>query len=115
MFFFGILYIWAQALFYQKQINNIAMMNKASLVENLQTKHDLTKAQAEQMVDDIFDSIIQEVKKGDTVSIAGFGIFEAKQRAARMGRNPKTGEAIQIKASVNPKFRPAKAFKDAVN
>lgn len=91
------------------------MMNKASLVENLQTEQDLTKAQAEQIVEGLFDSIIKEVAKGDTVSIAGFGIFESKERAARMGRNPKTGEAIQIKASVNPKFRPAKAFKDAVN
>lgn len=91
------------------------MINKASLVENLQTEQDLTKAQAEQMVEGIFDSIVKEVSKGDTVSIAGFGIFESKKRAARMGRNPKTGEAIQIKASVNPKFRPAKAFKDAVN
>ena len=90
-------------------------MNKASLVENLQTEHDLTKAQAEQVVEGLFDSIVKEVSKGGTVSIAGFGIFEAKERAARMGRNPKTGEAIQIKASTNPKFRPAKAFKDAVN
>ena len=91
------------------------MMNKANLVENLQTEHDLTKAQAEQLVESLFTSIIDEVKKGETVSIAGFGIFEAKERAARMGRNPKTGEAIQIKASVNPKFRPAKAFKDELN
>ena len=91
------------------------MMNKANLVEKIQAEYDLTKAQSEQMVEDVFDSIIQELKKGETVSIAGFGIFEAKERAARMGRNPKTGEAIQIKASVNPKFRPAKAFKDAVN
>ena len=98
-----------------RKINHIAMMNKASLVENLQTEQDLTKAQAEQMVEGIFDSIVKEVAKGGTVSIAGFGIFESKERAARMGRNPKTGEAIQIKASVNPKFRPAKAFKDAVN
>ncbi|MCY4576819.1 MAG: HU family DNA-binding protein [Candidatus Kaiserbacteria bacterium] len=90
-------------------------MNKASLVEKMQADHDLTKAQAEQMIEDVFGSIVDEVKKGETVSIAGFGIFEAKERAARMGRNPKTGEAIQIKASVNPKFRPAKAFKDALN
>ena len=91
------------------------MMNKASLVESLQAEGDLTKVQAEQMVEKVFDSIIEEVAKGETVSIAGFGIFEAKKRAARMGRNPKTGEAIQIKESVSPKFRPAKAFKDKVN
>ena len=91
------------------------MMNKANLVENLQAEGDFTKVQAEQVVEKIFNSIVEEVAKGETVSIAGFGIFEAKKRAARMGRNPKTGEAIQIKASVSPKFRPAKAFKDTVN
>ena len=63
----------------------------------------------------MFDSIIDEVKRGGSVSVAGFGVFEAKKRAARMGRNPATGETIQIKASTSPKFRPAKAFKDAVN
>lgn len=91
-------------------------MNKAMLVEKIQSEHgDMTKAQAERMVDTIFNCIISETSRGDTVSIAGFGIFEAKKRAARMGRNPKTGESIQIKASVSPKFRAAKAYKDAVN
>ena len=92
------------------------MMNKASLIEKVQEKSgDLTKTQAEGIVETIFDCIVSEVKRGETVSIAGFGIFEAKKRAARMGRNPKTGESIQIKASTSPKFRAAKAFKDAVN
>ena len=90
-------------------------MNKANLVENLQAEGDFTKVQAEQVVEKIFSSIVDEIAKGETVSIASFGIFEAKERAARTGRNPKTGETIQIKASVSPKFRPAKAFKDAVN
>ena len=91
------------------------MINKANLIEKVQEENDFTKAQAEQIVDMIFDCIVDEVKKGGTVSVAGFGIFEAKKRAARMGRNPKTGETIQIKASTSPKFRPAKAFKEAVN
>ena len=90
-------------------------MNKASLVEKVQTENDSTKAQAERVVDMIFDTIISEVSSGNEVSIAGFGIFESKKRAARMGRNPKTGEKIQIKASTSPKFRAAKAFKDQVN
>lgn len=90
-------------------------MNKASLVEKVQEETSCTKADAEQMVDMVFESIISELKSGESVSIAGFGIFEAKERAARMGRNPKTGEAIQIKASTSPKFRAAKAFKDALN
>ena len=75
---------------------------------------DTTKAQAERVVDTIFTAIVDEVSKGEEVSVAGFGVFEARKRAARMGRNPKTGEALKIPASRGPKFRPAKAFKDAV-
>ena len=89
-------------------------MNKAALVEKVHDQLGSTKAEAERVVDMIFDTIISEVSKNQEVSVAGFGIFEAKKRAARMGRNPKTGEVIQIKASMSPKFRPAKAFKDAV-
>ena len=91
------------------------MMNKVSLIEKVQNDHNLTKAESERIVDNIFECIVSNVKAGETVSIAGFGIFEAKTRAARMGRNPKTGESIKIQASTAPKFRPAKAFKDAVN
>lgn len=91
------------------------MMNKANLVEKIQDDTGSTRSEAERIVETIFDCIIDEVKQGETVSIAGFGIFEAKERAARTGRNPKTGETIQIKASTSPKFRAAKAFKDAVN
>ncbi len=90
-------------------------MNKASLVELVQEEIGGTKVQAEGVVEKIFETIVKNLKKKEDVSIAGFGIFEAKQRKARMGRNPKTGEAIQIKASVTPKFRAAKAFKDAIN
>ena len=91
------------------------MMNKANLVEKIQDDTGSTRSEAERIVEMIFDAIIDEVKRGETVSIAGFGIFEARERAARTGRNPKTGETIQIKASTSPKFRAAKAFKDAVN
>ena len=91
------------------------MMNKANLVEKIQDDTGNTRSEAERIVETVFNTIIDEVKKGETVSIAGFGIFEARERAARTGRNPKTGETIQIKASVSPKFRAAKAFKDAVN
>lgn len=91
------------------------MINKSSLVEKVQAEVECSKADAERVVDSMFKTIIDTVAKGDTVSIAGFGIFEAKKRAARMGRNPKTGETIQIKASTAPKWRAAKAFKDAVN
>ena len=73
-----------------------------------------TKVQAEQVVDGIVDSIISTLKKGDEVSIAGLGIFSVKARAARTARNPKTGATVNVPATKVPKFRPAKALKDAV-
>ncbi len=89
-------------------------MNKSALIELVHEEIGSTKAQAERVVEIIFETIIDNVSKGQEVSIAGFGIFESRKRAARMGRNPKTGETIQIVASNSPKFRAAKAFKDAV-
>ena len=89
-------------------------MNKASLVEQVHEIIGGTKVQAEQVVDKVFDSIVESLKKGEEVSIAGFGIFSAKERAARTARNPQTGEAIEVPAMRVPKFRAAKALKDAV-
>lgn len=89
-------------------------MNKASIVEAVHAKLGTTKVQAEQVVDTVIDSIIDSLKKGEEVSIAGLGIFSAKQRAARQARNPRTGETIQVAAMRVPKFRAAKALKDAV-
>lgn len=90
-------------------------MNKAEIAEVVSEIEGCTKASAERMVNKVFDTIVQELSKGTSVSIAGFGVFEAKKREARMGRNPKTGESIKIKASISPKFRAGKSFKDAVN
>jgi DNA-binding protein HU-beta len=89
-------------------------MNKASLVEKIHEVLGGTKVQAEQVVDTVFESVIDSLKAGEEVSIAGFGIFSAKERAARTARNPRTGEAIQVPAMRVPKFRAAKALKDAV-
>jgi len=89
-------------------------MNKASLVEKVHTVLGGTKVQAEEVVDTIFSSITDTIKSGEEVSIAGFGIFSAKNRAARMARNPRTGEPITVPAMRVPKFRAAKALKDAV-
>jgi DNA-binding protein HU-beta len=89
-------------------------MNKASLVEKVHEVLGGTKVQAEQIVDKVFDSIVDSLKKGDEVSIAGFGIFSAKQRAARTARNPRTGESVSVPATNVPKFKAAKALKDAV-
>jgi DNA-binding protein HU-beta len=89
-------------------------MNKAALVEWVHGKIGGTKVQSEEVVDGMISEIIKTLKKGDEVSIAGLGIFSVKQRAARMARNPKTGEQVKVPATKVPKFRAAKAFKDAV-
>ena len=89
-------------------------MNKASIVEAVHGVLNTTKVQAEQVVDTVFDSIVKSLKKGDEVSIAGLGIFSVKARAARQARNPRTGEAVNVPAMNVPKFRAAKALKDAV-
>lgn len=89
-------------------------MNKASLVEKVHALLGGTKVQAEQVVDMIFDSISGSLKSGEEVSIAGFGIFSSKARAARTARNPRTGETIEVPAMKVPKFRAAKALKDAL-
>ncbi len=89
-------------------------MNKAAIVEMVHGVIGGTKVQAEQVVDGIIDSIITTLKKGEEVSIAGLGIFSVKARAARTARNPKTGEAVKVAATIVPKFRAAKALKDAV-
>ena len=89
-------------------------MNKAQLIDAIQAKLEGTKVQAEQVVDLVIDSITSTLKKGEEVSIAGLGIFSAKQRAARTARNPRTGESIKVAAMRVPKFRAAKALKDAV-
>jgi nucleoid DNA-binding protein len=89
-------------------------MNKAALVEAIYEKIGGTKAGAEQAVDTVVDSIVNTLKQDGEVSIAGLGIFSAKKRAARTARNPRTGETIQVPAMRVPKFRPAKALKDAV-
>lgn len=89
-------------------------MNKQALVEVVHAKLGGTKVQAEEIVDLVFDTIVSSLKKGDDVSVAGFGIFSVKGRAARMARNPKTGEQVKVAAKKVAKFKPAKALKEAV-
>ena len=89
-------------------------MNKQALADWVHGKLGGTKVQAEEVVDGMFDAIIATLKKGGEVSIAGFGIFSVKQRAARMARNPKAGEQVKVAAKSVPKFRPAKCLKDMV-
>ena len=89
-------------------------MNKASIVDAVHEKLGGTKVQAEEIVDLVVDSIINTLKGGGEVSIAGLGIFSTKTRAARQARNPRTGESISVPAMKVPKFRAAKGLKDAV-
>ena len=89
-------------------------MNKTELIAVVAEKTGMTKKDAERVVSVTFDSIAQELQKGEKVQISGFGIFEVKEREARVGRNPRTKEAIQIPASKVPAFKAAKALKDAV-
>jgi len=90
------------------------MANKMDLVEKVQATLGGTKADAERAVESMIDAITAYLKRGEEVSIAGLGIFEAKTRAGRTGRNPRTGEMIQIKAMKVPKFRASKTLKDAI-
>lgn len=93
-------------------------MNKQELVEAVAKRLDSSKAQASEVVEAFFatDGILAtELKKGGKVQITGFGNFETRKRAAREGRNPRTGKTIKIKASTVPAFRPGKGLKDLVN
>ena len=89
-------------------------MNKAGIVDKVHEILGGTKADSERAVDGMVNCIIDSLKSGDEVSIAGLGIFSTKMRPARQGRNPRTGETIQIQVMRVPKFRAAKGLKDAV-
>ncbi len=89
-------------------------MNKADIISKVHELLGGTKADAERVVECVIDNIVGSLKKGNEVSIAGLGIFSAKMRPARQGRNPRTGESIEVPAMRVPKFRAAKGLKDAV-
>lgn len=89
-------------------------MNKSELIEKMADAADISKAAAARALDAMTDEIAMTLKDGGTVSLIGFGTFSIKERAARTGRNPKTGDAIEIKASKTPSFKAGKALKDAI-
>ena len=89
-------------------------MNKSDLISKVAELSDLTKKDATKAVDAIFDTITGALKAGDKVQLVGFGNFEVRTRSARTGRNPQTGQEINIKASKVPAFKPGKALKDSV-
>ena len=90
-------------------------MNKNDLVANVASNAGISKADSAKAVDAVFDSITSSLKGGEEVRLVGFGTFSVSKRAATTGRNPQTGAAIQIPASMQPKFKAGKGLKDAVN
>ncbi|RRU08066.1 MULTISPECIES: HU family DNA-binding protein [unclassified Stenotrophomonas] len=90
-------------------------MNKTELIDAVAETADLTKAEANRAVDAVVAAVTKALKSGDAVTLVGFGTFQVRDRAARTGRNPKTGDTIKIAASKNPSFKAGKALKDAVN
>ena len=90
-------------------------MNKSELRDAVAAATDLSGAQADKVVSAVLESITSALASGDKVTLPGFGTFETRDRAARQGRNPQTGETMEIAASKAPAFKPAAAFKNAVN
>jgi DNA-binding protein HU-beta len=90
-------------------------MNKTELVDAVAGSADLSRASAARAVDAVTDAIVAALKKNEVVTLSGFGTFTVRERAARIGRNPRTGDAINIEASKSLGFKPGKALKDALN
>ncbi len=90
-------------------------MNKTDLIDAMAESADISKAAAGRALDAFVSAVTDALKKGDQVSLVGFGSFTVRERAARTGRNPQTGATIEIKASKSPAFKAGKALKDAVN
>lgn len=92
-----------------------SIVNKSELVKAIAEKSDVTKDVAQRVLDATTDVVTEALKAGQTVTLVGFGSFQVRERAAREGRNPKTGEKMNIKASKSPSFKAGKLLKDAVN
>jgi integration host factor subunit beta len=90
-------------------------MTKADLIEEVSRLAELTRKDSEVIVDTIFDSVVRSLRVGDKIEIRGFGSFRTRQRQPRVGRNPKTGERVEVPAKKIPFFKPSKELKDLVN
>ncbi|MEM5528463.1 HU family DNA-binding protein [Gammaproteobacteria bacterium AS21] len=90
-------------------------MNKSELIDAIAASADIPKAAAGRALDATMAAVTETLTKGESVALVGFGTFSVKERAARTGRNPQSGEPIEIKAATLPTFKPGKALKDAVN
>ena len=90
-------------------------MTKADLIEEVSRVVELTRKESEVIVEVIFDSIVRSLRSGDKIEIRGFGSFRTRERQARIGRNPKTGDRVEVPAKSIPYFKPSKELKDLVN
>lgn len=90
-------------------------MNKSELIEAIAASADIPKAAAGRALDAMVETVSDSLKKGDSVALVGFGTFSVKERAARTGRNPQTGQTIEISAAKVPTFKAGKALKDSIN
>ena len=90
-------------------------MTKAELIERVAAATDVTKKQAEAIVDTVFDAIVRSLKEGEKIELRGFGSFRLRDRGARMGRNPKTGVKVAVPAKKIPYFKPGKELKELIN
>ena len=100
---------------FEKDIEARGRVNKADMIEHIAQAAEMSKSAAERAVDAMVVAVKSSLRKGDAVTLAGFGSFYVAMRAARAGRNPRTGAALRIQAARVPKFRPGKALKDAIN
>src|SRR5689334_24999048 len=94
---------------------NVKLMTKADLIEEVSRLADVTRRDSEVIVETIFDSIVRSLRAGDKIEIRGFGSFRTRQRNPRVGRNPKTGDRVEVPAKKIPFFKPSKELKDIVN
>ncbi len=90
-------------------------MNKTELIEHIASQADISKAASGRALQAVLDAVKKTLKKGDSVTLVGFGTFSASKRAARTGRNPRTGAPLKIKAAKVPRFKPGKGLKDSLN
>jgi DNA-binding protein HU-beta len=97
------------------QLNEGVYVNKTELIDHIAKQADISKAAAGRALEAIVGGIRSSLRKGNSVTLVGFGTFTVGKRAARTGRNPRTGDSIKIKAAKVPKFRPGKALKDSLN
>jgi integration host factor subunit beta len=98
-----------------KELRSTEAMTKADLIDEISRLAELTRKDSEVVVETIFDSIVRSLRAGDKIEIRGFGSFRTRQRKPRIGRNPKTGDRVEVPAKKIPFFKPSKELKDLVN